>query len=334
MQARLDSRLVVEQVSGRWQVKNAALRVLAREAVALMGHFPAGVTATWVPRAQNARADALANRALDGRPLPWHGVGGAGRHGRGRGLGRGRRRDAPTARGGPRPRRAGPGPRRPRPRPGGGSGWTPSDVVSTRTLLVRHGPTELTASRRFSGRVDHPLSVCRATSRRGRWPHGWRATAASTSWSRPPWRAPSRPRRSARRPWAWRWRRNRTWSRRTSGPFEGLTFARGPPAVPRRAAGVARRTRRPPRRAASPSRPSANGSGPRGRGLLERHAGRTLVVVSHVTPCKTLLRDALEAPASVLFRLHLDAAGLSVVDWHGDGPATVRLVNDTAHLQR
>jgi probable phosphoglycerate mutase len=70
VEARLDSRLVVEQLSGGWSIKNAALRALALRARAIL---PAEqVRYTWVPRAQNTRADALANRSLDaaaaGRP--------------------------------------------------------------------------------------------------------------------------------------------------------------------------------------------------------------------------------------------------------------------------
>ena len=60
---RLDSRLVVEQMSGRWQIKHAALRDLARQAAAAL---PAEqVTYEWVPRAENAAADRLANEAMD-----------------------------------------------------------------------------------------------------------------------------------------------------------------------------------------------------------------------------------------------------------------------------
>ncbi|SDT31743.1 histidine phosphatase family protein [Jiangella sp. DSM 45060] len=66
--ARLDSKLVVEQLSGRWQIKNAELGSLAAEAGVV---FPPGrVTYTWVPRAENAHADRLVNLALDGKPVP------------------------------------------------------------------------------------------------------------------------------------------------------------------------------------------------------------------------------------------------------------------------
>ncbi len=66
--------------------------------------------------------------------------------------------------------------------------------------------------------------------------------------------------------------------------------------------------------------------------VLREHGGRTVVLVSHVTPIKTLLRFALEAPPSALYRMHLDLACLSEVQWYADGPAVVRSLNDTGHL--
>ena len=52
----------------------------------------------------------------------------------------------------------------------------------------------------------------------------------------------------------------------------------------------------------------------------------------HVTPIKTLLRMALDAGPGMLYRLHLDLASLSIVEFYGDGAASVRLVNQTAYL--
>ncbi|MFF2267309.1 bifunctional RNase H/acid phosphatase [Cellulosimicrobium cellulans] len=60
---RMDSRLVVEQMSGRWQIKHDDMRRLAAEAASVL---PAEQVAyEWVPRAQNSAADALANEAMD-----------------------------------------------------------------------------------------------------------------------------------------------------------------------------------------------------------------------------------------------------------------------------
>ncbi len=66
--------------------------------------------------------------------------------------------------------------------------------------------------------------------------------------------------------------------------------------------------------------------------LKARYQGRRVIVVSHVTPIKTLLRTALDAPPSALFRMHLDLACLSEIAWFADGPAVVRSLNDTSHL--
>jgi ribonuclease H / adenosylcobalamin/alpha-ribazole phosphatase len=69
-EVRMDSKLVVEQMSGRWQIKHPDLRPLAaqaRQAARALGR----VTYTWVPRERNTHADRLANQAMDavsGRP--------------------------------------------------------------------------------------------------------------------------------------------------------------------------------------------------------------------------------------------------------------------------
>jgi probable phosphoglycerate mutase len=64
VEVRMDSKLVVEQMSGRWQIKHPAMRPLAaqaRQAAAALGR----VSYTWVPRSRNAHADRLANQAMD-----------------------------------------------------------------------------------------------------------------------------------------------------------------------------------------------------------------------------------------------------------------------------
>jgi ribonuclease H / adenosylcobalamin/alpha-ribazole phosphatase len=55
-----------------------------------------------------------------------------------------------------------------------------------------------------------------------------------------------------------------------------------------------------------------------------------VLVASHVTPIKALLRMALDAGPGILYRLHLDLAPLSVAEFYPDGAAAVRLVNQTA----
>ncbi|NBX22517.1 MAG: reverse transcriptase-like protein [Microbacteriaceae bacterium] len=60
---RMDSKLVVEQMSGRWKIKHPDMADLAREARNIIGYRT--VEFEWVPRIDNARADAVANRAMD-----------------------------------------------------------------------------------------------------------------------------------------------------------------------------------------------------------------------------------------------------------------------------
>ncbi len=66
--------------------------------------------------------------------------------------------------------------------------------------------------------------------------------------------------------------------------------------------------------------------------LVQAHPDQALVLVSHVGPMKVLLCTALGAPLSSAFRIFLDPATISVVDWRQAAPATVRLVNSHAHL--
>jgi ribonuclease HI len=61
----LDSKLIVEQITGRWRVKDAKLRVLWAETLRLLRQLPEGWTAAHVPRAQNSLADAMCNEAID-----------------------------------------------------------------------------------------------------------------------------------------------------------------------------------------------------------------------------------------------------------------------------
>ncbi|MGW0369132.1 bifunctional RNase H/acid phosphatase [Streptomyces coeruleorubidus] len=67
--------------------------------------------------------------------------------------------------------------------------------------------------------------------------------------------------------------------------------------------------------------------------LIAAYTGRTVLLVTHVTPIKTLVRLALGAPPESLFRMELSAASLSVVAYYADGNASVRLLNDTSHLR-
>jgi probable phosphoglycerate mutase len=286
----MDSKLVVEQMSGRWQIKHAALKPLAAQAREIAASFDS-VSYTWIPRAENAHADRLANEAMDGKPS---------------------RMEQPAPLETPAPAR-----------------WHGATGTLTRFLLLRHGQTELSGERRYSGRGDVPLT---AVGRQ-------QAKAAATRLSSLEFTA------VVSSPLA---RTQQTASAVASasnlpvavhdglvetdfGRWERLTFqeaAERDPALHKRwlgDPGVA-----PP---GGESFDTVLTRVSRARDeLIERYAGQTIVVVSHVTPIKSLLRLGLDAGPSLLFRLHLDLASLSIVEWYPDGNASVHLVNDTSHL--
>ncbi len=66
VEVRMDSKLVIEQMAGRWKIKHVDIKPLAMRAARVR---PARVTWTWVPREENKAADALVNAALDGAPV-------------------------------------------------------------------------------------------------------------------------------------------------------------------------------------------------------------------------------------------------------------------------
>jgi ribonuclease H / adenosylcobalamin/alpha-ribazole phosphatase len=65
---RMDSKLVVEQMSGRWRIKHLPLQTLATQAKQLIAEFDK-VTFEWIPRERNKDADRLANEAMDAQAV-------------------------------------------------------------------------------------------------------------------------------------------------------------------------------------------------------------------------------------------------------------------------
>ena len=148
IEVRLDSRLVVEQMSGRWQIKHADMRRLAAEARAAA---PAErVTYTWVPRAENSAADALANEAMDHRVPVARDPGAAGAAGTagGAAAGQGSAAQGATGQGSAEPPvadRAAPG------TAATGTAHGPHEPEPLTVILVRHGETPMTVTKAYSG---------------------------------------------------------------------------------------------------------------------------------------------------------------------------------------
>ena len=308
---RMDSKLVVEQMSGRWQIKHPALRPLAAEAREASRHL-GRVSYQWVPRAQNAHADRLANQAMDA----------AGQSGGGRPPGDNER----SAEKAPPGQDRGPGAA---PRPG--PGWTAAHRDPLTTVLLRHGQTPLSVERRFAGRGDIPLTETGELQAKA----AGQRLAARGGIDRIVTSPLQRARRTAAAVAAATGAPVEVddgWMETDFGAWEGLSYAEAMERWPDEMAAWMADTS-----VAPPGGESFAATNERVLAALDRLLGGrqpgTVVVVSHVTPMKTVLRHALLAPPAALRRMHLDVACLCEVDWYPDGPAVVRTFNDTAHLQ-
>ncbi|MGQ4331209.1 bifunctional RNase H/acid phosphatase [Streptomyces hayashii] len=392
VRVRMDSKLVVEQMSGRWKIKHPDMKPLAAEAARVL---PGGqVVYEWIPREQNKHADRLANEAMDAgkRGEQWDaGASAAALDARAAAAasrapepsgppgdavaGAAKAREAMTR---TRPASTAPPQAAARPqaaeRPGAqatsrasanpdtdpgtdpGTDLVGADARAARTVavpaptvgwgaapdlgapatfvLLRHGETPLTPQKRFSGSggTDPSLSdvgreqaerVATALARRGTVQHILASPLART--------------RETAGAVAARLGLEVTVDdgliETDFGAWEGLTFGEV-------------RERHPDDLNAWLADPEAEPTGggesfaatavriaaARDR-LAAAYAGRTVLLVTHVTPIKTFVRLALGAPPASLFRMELSAASLSAVAYFADGNASVRLFNDTSHLR-
>ena len=316
VEARMDSKLVVEQMAGRWKIKHPGLRPLAMEAKRLA---PSGTTYTWVPREQNAHADRLANEALDGKRSGVTAAGAAlvdepdtdeAQDELLDELEDELQEEAKT------PSRA----------------WLPPGPATT-LVLVRHGVTPHTAAKKFSGGLR--------SSNPGLSDEGRAQVRATAEWLSPIAEGVAAVVASPVR---------RTlesaeiiaatlgkavdvepgFAEMEFGGWDGLTFAE-----------VAERDKTsldawlgsletPP-----PGGESFRQVEERVLAGLERireeHPGKTVVVVSHVTPIKTLVATALQAPLESVFRMELSPASVTVLSFYpdvdGKPRASMRLYN-------
>lgn len=316
----MDSKLVVEQMNGRWKIKHPDMQALALEARKLIDQI-GSFTLTWVPRAKNKAADALSNVAMDaaaaGAPV---GIVGAGEE----------TADSPNSATEPAADTAAPQP----------SDWMTEQGPVTRFILVRHGQTEMSAAKQYSGHADpeltelgkkqalaaaqalaetqvdaivcSPLKRCQQTAQ---------AIAASVR--------PAHP--------------DGTDGEKLSietaeglievdfGLWEGKTFAQAHAmdeelhsqwledasvACPggESLQQVHRRVRKTRQE------------------LQEKYAGKTVVVVSHVNPIKSFIRQSLDAGPVTFNRLFLDLASISIAEFW-DGGSMLRGFNDVGHLR-
>jgi probable phosphoglycerate mutase len=303
----MDSKLVVEQMSARWKVKHPDLIDLHAQARTLASRFDR-ISYAWVPRDQNSHADRLANEAMDAAagidyPAEQADVSG------------------PTV---TEPAKTAAAQARTSP------GWTGARGAPTRLLLLRHGQTELSAQRRYSGRGNPALTdvgrqqagaAARYMAERG---------GIAAVFSSPLQRAYDTA-AAAAKALGLDVTVDDDLIETDFGAWEGLTFAEAAERDPELHRRWLRDTSTTP-----PGGESFDAVLDRVLRVRERiaaaHQGVTVLVVSHVTPIKMLLRLALDAGPGILYRLHLDLASLSIAEFYSDGATSVRLVNQTGYL--
>jgi probable phosphoglycerate mutase len=300
----MDSKLVVEQMSGRWKVKHPDLIDLHAQARKLASRFDR-ISYAWVPRAQNSHADRLANEAMDAAA----------------GIDNPAEQSAPPV---SEPAKTAAAQARTSP------GWTGARGTPTRLLLLRHGQTELSAQRRYSGRGNPALTdvgrqqagaAARYVAERG---------GIAAVFSSPLQRAYDTA-AAAAKALGLDVTVDDDLIETDFGAWEGLTFAEAAERDPELHRRWLRDTSTTPPGGESFDAVLDRVLRVRGR-IVAAHQGATLLVVSHVTPIKMLLRLALDAGPGILYRLHLDLASLSIAEFYSDGASSVRLVNQTGYL--
>jgi len=312
VEVRMDSKLVVEQMSGRWRIKHDNLRPLAdaaAQAAARLGR----VSYVWVPRSRNADADKLANQAMDaaGRAAPAEGD----RLRENRSIMVSA--DSPSARQAAGARSF--------------PGWLPDRGTQTTTLLLRHGETALSVERRFAGRSDAPLTEA------GR---GQAAAAAARLAARggvdvivtSPLQRARRTAEAVAEATGAALTVDDDLVETDFGEWDGLSFAEASARWPEELSAWLGSADVAPPGGESLATVARRVLGALDR-LLAAHQGGTILLVSHVTPIKTLACRAMLAPPATMFRIHLDVGSLCEIRWYADGPALVRSLNDTAHLR-
>ncbi|MCF8535957.1 MAG: bifunctional RNase H/acid phosphatase [Rhodoluna sp.] len=319
IEVRMDSKLVIEQMSGRWKIKHPDMIQLGMQVQDLVRGKK--VSWQWIPREQNFRADALANKAMDELS-----------DSESSGLVISTAANNRLSSSVTEFNESGPS-----------SVRSPIDVTKplTTIVLVRHGRTALTEARKISGGDgdDPDLSEVGVLDANAV------ATALGQIGSKGPWQriAPisaivSSPMKRARqtaeviaKQHGLKVTENENLREISFGDWDGLTHEEA---------------QQKDSTLWQSWRGSWSVSPPNGESLevfdqrlqlarqqiAERHAGKTVVVVAHVMPIRGFLRWAFDAAAAAYWRPQVAPCSISIIRVWGDETAEVVTVNHTAHL--
>ncbi len=344
VEVRMDSKLVVEQMSGRWKIKHEDMKRLASECQSVVRRILASggrVRYTWIPREQNKAADALSNHAMDGKSIDREPSAKAdspspGAEGLPSAVTAIRE---PVSHNAATPASATPehahaeaaDPRLVVARMD--SGTSASLVGEARIILIRHGVTDFTVSGRLDGRGganpelnaqglrqadavariipdlvgDQPARVITSSLQRTRMTGAPIAAALGV----PPELQPD-------------------WDERSFGEWDGLTLAQIHERHPAKLARMRADAAYPP-----PGGESRAAVAERVTRAFEEIAATpgTVVVVTSRVPILVVLSQSLQIPAERFWALQTEPASVSIVCRWPDGNVSVPLVNRTDHLR-
>jgi ribonuclease H / adenosylcobalamin/alpha-ribazole phosphatase len=207
--------------------------------------------------------------------------------------------------------------------------WRPAQGEPTVTALLRHGQTPMSVQKRYAGRTDAPLTevgVQQAAAAAKRLASAGLGVIVTSPLLRTVQTAQAVAAVTGAAVIT-----DDGFRETDFGAWEGLTFAEVRERWPAEISAWLADPEVAPPGGESFTDVSARVTAALGRVLAAR-AGQTVLIVSHVTPIKMLVTAALLAPPAALYRMHLDVAALSEIDWYADGPAVLRSFNDTSHL--
>ncbi|OFK61583.1 bifunctional RNase H/acid phosphatase [Corynebacterium sp. HMSC078A10] len=313
----MDSKLVVEQMNGRWKIKHPDMQKLAIEARRLLDQIPS-FSLEWVPRAKNSVADALSNVAMDaaakGDPAGILDMG----SGDGAEAVAADGQDASGEVGGTSASTAS----------STAADWRPETGQSTRFILLRHGQTAMSAAKQYSGRANPELTELGKKQ----------ALAAAQALADThidavvcsPLRRCQQTAAAVVKGRELRVETVEDLIEVNFGRWEGKTFAEADAADPELHARWLKDTS-----VACPGGESLRAVHRRvsaaRRELQQRYAEQTVLVVSHVNPIKSFVRQALDSGPQTPNHLFLELASLSEVEFF-EGGSTLHRFNDVGHL--
>ncbi|MBX6388755.1 MAG: histidine phosphatase family protein, partial [Frankia sp.] len=217
------------------------------------------------------------------------------------------------------------------------TGWVAPPAPPTRTVLLRHGQTQVSVQKRFGGSIDAPLTdtgLAQAAAVASRLAGEVFDLVVSSPLKRARQTAeavlPGLVTPDGRRG-AVELVTDDDLRETDFGAWEGLTFAEARERFPDALTAWLADPEVPP-----PGGESLAATVARVGAAIDRlragHPGARLLLVSHMGPIKSATSLALAADPSVFYRLHLDLASLTTIAWYGDGPAVLHAFNDVSHL--